>query len=276
MNERKLLVSKAISYVCEAPFLAIPTFLILNLLLNQNNFLEIAIICLFFGTIIPILVLFTWSKFKKIDRDFTIKEDRNRPLLMAVVIYLIGTFVLYFSSANPLIISLMFLYATNTLIVFFINLKWKISVHSMGIAGPTTVLMFINPWFFIVGLIGPLIMWSRLILKKHTIGQVLAGSFLGYILTATQLYYITKLIHFNVNVDIFLILLCIIGLTLPPLFLLLRSYLKDNVVSDRTRIIFYCIVCVSLLVFLSFSSFAPIIALILSGMVSILVSHFLN
>ena len=279
INNRKYLISRAISNLCEAPFLAIPTFLILCLLLEKNNFLEIAIICLLFGTIIPILVLFAWTKLKKIDRDFTIKEDRNRPLLIAATIYLIGGLILWMLQANPLIAALMLCYGINTIIVFIINLKWKISVHAMGTTGPTTALMFANPWFFIFGLIGPLVMWSRLILKKHTIGQVLLGSFFGYILTAIQLYYLTKIMNFTGDVDISLILLCIIGLSLPPFFLLLANYLKAKGRHDRSKIVLYFFIVVSILIFLIFSifsSFIPIVALILCGIISIIILHFLN
>lgn len=162
----KCLFSKWISYICEAPLLAIPTFIILNLSLEMNNFLIIETICLFFATIIPIFVILLWGRIKGVDRDYTIKESRNYPLLIATSLYFLGTFILWLLGANPLTIALMFCYGSNTLIVFFINLKWKISVHSMGVAGPTTVLMFINPWFFILGLLGPLVMWSRVTLKS--------------------------------------------------------------------------------------------------------------
>jgi hypothetical protein len=37
----------------------------------------------------------------------------------------------------------MFGYFAGTLCLFFINLYWKISIHTMGIAGPATVLIFV-------------------------------------------------------------------------------------------------------------------------------------
>ena len=122
----------------------------------------------------------------------------------------------------------MFCYGSNTLIVFFINLKWKISIHAMGVTGPTTALIFINPLFFIFGLLSPLVMWSRVTLKKHTLGQVLGGSILGYIITAIQLYYLLNLMDFNLSIDIYLILLVIAGLSLVSLILSFIIYLKQN------------------------------------------------
>jgi len=270
MNNEKTIMNrdlfaKWISSICEAPLLAIPTFIILNLSLNMNNFLIIETICLLFATIIPISVILLWGKTKGVEKDFPIKETRNFPLLMATAIYLLGTYLLWLFQANPLTIVLMFCYASNTLIVFFINLKWKISVHSMGVAGPTTALMFINPWFFILGLLGPLVMWSRITLKKHTVAQVLAGSIFGYLLTAIQIYYLTKLLDFNANVEFSLILMIIVGLSLYPLILSLASYLKDKKIHrGYIRLISLLTVFGSLLIFLSFFSFIPIIALVFS------------
>ncbi|MDR2967316.1 MAG: phosphatase PAP2 family protein [Methanobacteriaceae archaeon] len=275
MVKNKYLFSKWVSYIFEAPFLAIPTFIILNLILDMNNFLIIETICLLFATIIPVLVLLLWRKTKGVDINFTIKESRNYPLLIATLIYFLGTFILWLFSANPLIMAVMFCYGSNTLIVFFINLKWKISIHSMGVTGPTIALLFINPWFFILGLIGPLVMWSRLVLKKHTVSQVLVGSLLGYLLTAIQLYFLTKLMHFNVNVEFYLILLIITGLTLPSLLLSLKSYLDNNHFYDRyVSKILYFLVFGLFFVFLSFFSFIPSIALILSGSISIVIEYF--
>jgi len=224
----KCSVAKKISYIFEAPFLAIPVFLILNLSLNYEKFLLIESISLLFATILPILFLVFWSKIKKIDKDYTVKETRNFPLLIAVVIYFIGALILWLLTANPLTIVLMFCYGTNTLIVFFINLKWKISVHAMGVTGPTTALMFYTPLGFLLGLFAPLIMWSRITLKKHTVGQVLAGSILGYILTFLQMFYLLKIMDFTLDIDIRLMIWIIFVLILISLILPFKKYLTDN------------------------------------------------
>ncbi|WP_409199597.1 PAP2 family protein [Methanobrevibacter sp. DSM 116169] len=222
------LFAKIISRIFEAPFIAIPVFLILNILLNNNNFLNSEIICLLFGTIIPMLLILIWSKIKKVDKDYTIKEHRNIPLLIISIIYFIGAIILWLLSINPIIISLMFCYGLNTLIVFFINLKWKISVHSMGIAGPITALMFVNPLFFILGFITPIIMWSRLILKKHTLTQVLAGSILGYLLTYVQIYYLTQAMNYTLSVNLYMVLILILFLILFSLIIAKTLFSSKN------------------------------------------------
>lgn len=195
-------IAKYVSYVCEAPILAIFVFLILNLFLDYDNLLLIESISLIFGTLFPILFVVYWSKYKEIDRDYTDRHSRNFPFIIAVIIYLIGTIILWFLNANPLTIVLMFCYGTNTLIVFLINLKWKISVHAMGVTGPTTALLLFNPLGFLMGLIAPLVMWSRVVLNKHSPNQVLAGAICGYLLTFIQMYLILNIMNFKINIQL--------------------------------------------------------------------------
>jgi membrane-associated phospholipid phosphatase len=229
-NNLKYFLAEKISYVFEAPLIAIIPFLIFNFYLNPENFLQVESISLLFATISPIFLIITWSKLKKIDRDYTIKETRNYPLLIMVIIYFIGSLILWVMKANPLSISLMLCYAFNTLIVFFINLKWKISVHSMGISGPTTAILFFSPLGFILGLLGPIVMWSRTTLKKHTTKQVLAGSILGYVLTFIQIYFLLNIMDFTINIDPILIIGIIIALLVIQLIFYLKGYLdNDNI-----------------------------------------------
>lgn len=96
----------------------------------------------------------------------------------------------------------MFCYGTNTLIVFFINLKWKISVHAMGVTGPTTALLLFNPLGFLMGLIAPLVMWNRVVLNKHSPNQVLAGAICGYLLTFIQMCLLLNIMNFKINIHL--------------------------------------------------------------------------
>lgn len=54
---------------------------------------------------------------------------------MAVLSYAAGYILLTSMQASPIVIGLMFCYATNTLLVAFITHWWKVSIHATGIAG---------------------------------------------------------------------------------------------------------------------------------------------
>ena len=193
--DREYKIARTISSCCEAPLLAIVSFFIINLFLDWQNFLVIEGVSLLFATILPIAFFLSWGKLKGIDKDYTDRTKRNIPLLVAVVIYLIGGVLLYYLNANPITTILMFCYALNTFIVFAVNLKWKISIHAIGVSGPTVGLLFVHPLGFILGLVAPFIMWSRLVLKKHTPEQLLAGSLVGYVFTLIPYYLILNKIN---------------------------------------------------------------------------------
>jgi membrane-associated phospholipid phosphatase len=194
----KLYARKAaelISNLTLPPLLSIPTFLSINYyFLNFREFLLISFTSIFFSALLPIITMVIWSKKKNIDLDMPAKENRSVPLIIVILIYFTGFLTLVALNAPLLTSALMFCYFSNSIIVYIINKHWKISVHSMGVAGPTTVLIFaFGPVGSILGLILPFVMWSRVYLKKHTINQVIAGAVLGFLLTSTQLFIRYKL-----------------------------------------------------------------------------------
>jgi len=66
-----------------------------------------------------------------------------------------------------------------TLIIYLVRRKWKISGHVAASAGASTVLILVDKVFLPVIILVPLIGWSRLKLKAHTLSQVVAGAVLG-------------------------------------------------------------------------------------------------
>jgi len=186
-----------ISYIAYAPVISIPAFAILNyFFLNLYDFIIVTAICTFFAGILPVLLVYEWiigkrNHGQKIDIDIPERKDRNYPLLIVILSYFIGAAVLYAIHAPPITTVLMFSYFSNTLIVFFINLYWKISIHAMGVAGPTTALIYVfGPVGAIFAAIIPVVMWSRVYLKRHTTGQVITGALLGFALTILQINYL--------------------------------------------------------------------------------------
>ncbi len=84
---------------------------------------------------------------------------------------------------------LMMLAASVAIMIFaiIITLKWKISAHMFGIGGligggAMSISYFVersNPYYMFMGLfiIAGLVGTSRLILRRHTLSQVIAGFF---------------------------------------------------------------------------------------------------
>lgn len=145
-----------------------------------------------FASIVP-FVHVVWLKQRGAVRTMDIEHRQRRlwPLLVGIISYSVAFVLLHLMQAPGIIRGLMFCYATNTLVVMLITFIWKISIHAMGIAGPITAMIFRFGWpavpFYVLVL---LIANARVVLGKHTIGQVVAGASIGTFLTAIQLHFL--------------------------------------------------------------------------------------
>lgn len=267
--------AKLVSTFSHAPFLSIPAFLAINYFWQDNTgFFLNASVCILFGAVLPISVIILWGiRFKKAT-DMEEREDRNYPLALVVVTYFIGFIILHYLNAPLLATLLMFCYFSNTFIVFLINLYWKISVHSMGVAGPTTALIFgFGPIGSIFGLLIPIVMWSRVYLKKHTIAQTILGSSLGFILTALQIYWGFKI--YNLTIDIIPILWLSYAFVAPSVVLSIAGYLNRKGMHDGyTRKVFHFAGFISIAIFLKYAPQFISIIFILTGILYICISSF--
>jgi membrane-associated phospholipid phosphatase len=188
-NGPKKRVAEFISNITYAPLLSIPVFALISYyLLKGQDFILLTTVSILFAGVFPTLIVLLWIRNKNIKMDIPERKERNYPLIMVIISYLIGVIVLYALNAPYTITVLMFCYFSNTLILFFINLFWKISIHAMGVAGPTVALIYVFGYMGAVfGFILPLVMWSRVYLHKHTVSQVTMGALLGFLLTAVQI-----------------------------------------------------------------------------------------
>ena len=74
------------------------------------------------------------------------------------------------------------------LIVAIISYWWKISIHTASMACSLVALRYkfgaiISPFYLLLLFVGQ----ARIVLRRHTIAQAIAGALLGIVLTAIQL-----------------------------------------------------------------------------------------
>ncbi len=145
---------------------------------------------LIFGFALHIVSFFYFRKEGLIaDIDASIKEERTFPYITSTLFYICGFAVLIYFEVDIISSAFWFCYITNTLLITVINKHWKISAHSMGAAGPLAALSFIAGFYSLLFL--PLLFLigtARVILKCHTISQVIAGMLFGFISTYLQMW----------------------------------------------------------------------------------------
>jgi membrane-associated phospholipid phosphatase len=75
--------------------------------------------------------------------------------------------------------------------LFAITTQWKISIHSTAIAGAAVLALYLAQgivWPLLISV--PVVGWSRIHLRRHTVMQVIAGALLG-----ASLVYITVTLY---------------------------------------------------------------------------------
>jgi hypothetical protein len=147
-----------------------------------QNFLQPFIFGVFAFSFVPIIVAVYYYRKGLVDIEVSERKKRTPIYLVSILSQIFAVFYFYYGCRLMLFLSLAFL--LNTIAVFLINLKYKISAHAGNIAGIATILYLIygNIALPIYLLLIP-IYALRIKLKAHTIGQLILGTISSIILT---------------------------------------------------------------------------------------------
>jgi len=182
--------ASVISLVFNPAIVAAFTFLILLYpLQSTQTFLLLLGICVTFGTVVPLVMMYQLTKRGFVsDFNVSMRQERTRPFVGAAASYFAGSCALLLLRAPIIIIALMLCYGCNTVIMLLITLRWKISVHASGVAGPATALVYsMGAWAAVFFILLIPVAWARVRLKAHTPWQVWAGALVTVIVTWLQL-----------------------------------------------------------------------------------------
>jgi hypothetical protein len=125
------------------PIIGLLMFALINYTVSKGLcFVALTLLTTFLAVLMPLSILIIWARRTHAhDLDVPVMADRGLPLLVAATSYFIGAAVLLLIPAPPLTAVVMVGYCAGTLVIFLINLRWKISVHTTRIAGPTIVFL---------------------------------------------------------------------------------------------------------------------------------------
>ena len=168
-------------------------------------------VSLVFFCVVPLLYVAGMVRAGRIaSYDVPDRERRFGLFLVSVGSYALGTVLLWRTlegPALPLVVAFAALFPLNTAVLLLINTRWKISVHMTSLAGFVGVLLFtaLTVWrdlpadvelALTLATVGPLVvlvpllMWARVRVGAHTVGQVVAGALFGLVVPQVQLWWI--------------------------------------------------------------------------------------
>ena len=273
----KLKIAENISTLTNPPIICIPLFLVICLTLSFtgdgfdfSKFTTLEIVSLIFASILPMAIILFWAKKLNTDKDISNRSDRYMPLIVGIVSYFIGFLICLIFNLDNFLTCLLLCYSVNTGVVLLITTKWKISVHTTGLSGPNgALILLLGPFGALIGILYPIIIWSRVLLEKHTLAQAIAGGVQGFFLTVIEMY----LFSFILNLPLANIvslndsILYILAIIATPVILGVLSY------TNRSINLFIILELVLLVIFIALTPFNISVVFVIVSLVSILISY---
>jgi membrane-associated phospholipid phosphatase len=180
-----IFLAKIISWVLNplVVLLPVPYILVAHFTKGRSPLLWMEFSFLFMLIAAFLIALFV---FKGYFSDLDVSKKEERPLLFLLVgiitvFYLLSLFIL----SGPIVLYIAVLAITvGLLILYFVSHFLKASIHVVVLSSFLlgVALIYKGPTFFLFLLL-PLVMWSRIKLKRHTLKETIAGLILGLTLT---------------------------------------------------------------------------------------------
>jgi hypothetical protein len=146
------------------------------------------LLVLFGFLVLPVVAVQCWLVLSGRVKDWDIhtRKERVKPLLMLLVF--VGIFMGVIAGFHNTELTRLFLTFLVWLVGFFlVTLVWKISGHaSISALASGILVMWYGPGFWPVLLIVPLVGWSRVVRRDHTLMQVIVGSLYSWALVISM------------------------------------------------------------------------------------------
>lgn len=186
-------IAKALSAVFNPFYLSVVGLILLYIFsylkfLPWNYKLFTLILVYTLTVLVPTMLIKYYRKYQGwSEHELAHKEHRMIPFVISILCYFLCFYVLNFYHAPRIIGSILLASLMIQVICAIINVKWKISTHTAAIGGVLGALMAFsaifsfNPvwWMCLVILMGGLVASSRMILRQHSLEQVVVGFLVG-------------------------------------------------------------------------------------------------
>lgn len=129
---------------------------------------------------VPPSVLLLWAIRSKKISNWDISNRRQRVKALAIFLFIFAIDMVMIFIMNNAEMTKLFLFFFITLIGFFcITLFWKLSGHLSTAMIFIGILIYWYGWWWPLLLVLPVLVWSRIVLKRHTIAQTIGGLLFG-------------------------------------------------------------------------------------------------
>lgn len=196
MKEKNIILAARIMSMLFTPFYLPLVGLVALFLFSYMSLLPLAyklpmLLTVYISTILmPSLLIHLYRRFQGwTSKELGRKERRIVPYLISILCYF-GCFFLMEYRNTPRVISIILVAAlVIQMVCALINVWWKISTHTAGIGGLAgglvvySIAFSFNPiwWLAFVILLAGMVGTARMILRQHTLAQVVTGFLVGVV-----------------------------------------------------------------------------------------------
>ena len=196
MKEKNIILAARIMSIIFTPFYLPLVGLVALFLFSYMSLLPLAyklpmLLTVYISTILmPSLLIHLYRRFQGwTSKELGRKERRVVPYLISILCYF-GCFFLMEYRNTPRVISIILVAAlVIQMVCALINVWWKISTHTAGIGGLAgglvvySIAFSFNPiwWLAFVILLAGMVGTARMILRQHTLAQVVTGFLVGVV-----------------------------------------------------------------------------------------------
>src|SRR6266851_2258362 len=179
--------ARLISNILPPAPISLPLIVLVALYHARNVLLALfyALVTLFFLSIGPFIYILIALRMGKIsDVDVSRRTERAGPFLFGISSVLAGWLVLILLRGPTDLQTVLIITAVSGIVMMVTTLWWKISIHASSLGGAATMLTaFYGAIMLPAFLLLILVSWSRVVLRRHTVLQVVAGSLVSIALT---------------------------------------------------------------------------------------------
>jgi membrane-associated phospholipid phosphatase len=139
-----------------------------------------------FVCVLPLFVLLMLVKLGKVtDHHVSNRKQRAPVLLMALASVVAGLVVLQTAGAPRSVMVMVLAIVAGIIVLAAVSPFWKISGHAAAVSSAAVIsVLMLGPAWLPLLLLVPAVGWSRVVLRAHTLAQVVAGSLFGGLVMA--------------------------------------------------------------------------------------------
>jgi membrane-associated phospholipid phosphatase len=186
-NTKRIRIARHVSNILAPATISLPFILLVAFYHAQDQLsaLIYACITLFFLSVGPLLYIIIGVRLGKLsDIDVSRRSQRAGPFIFGIVSVMIGWLVLTLTNGPRNLQTVMIITVFSGIIMMMITFWWKISMHASSLGGvATTLTVFYGAVMLPLFVLLVLVSWSRVVLRRHTVTQVIAGSLAGIVLS---------------------------------------------------------------------------------------------